>query len=240
MHPFWVCKLEHFFSSHLADQSSISCVPACVLDGIYTVCSTGDLSGASRVPVLGEPMFWEKRWLISQQTHRSYIASGLRVDLIKYQNQASVVLMFGCASPSDPVLDPVCCSLRSWCLPSPHSPKHHLKPPHLLPEGSTLRRGRQWPGLGLLGVLVWMLNFIVTQGKLEYLDHTELSEYTVQDERGVGISRRVLIDWIKQKSLIKRQALVPRLMVQRLYLVQVSSSLQGWKEECVLVKLLDL
>ena len=55
------------------------------------------------------------------------------------------------ASPSDPVLDPVCCSLRSWCLPSPHSPKHHLKPPHLLPEGSTLRRGRQWPGLGLLG-----------------------------------------------------------------------------------------
>lgn len=96
-------------------------------------------------------MFWEKRWLISQQTHRSYIASGLRVDLIKYQNQASVVLMFGCASPSDPVLDPVCCSLRSWCLPSPHSPKHHLKPPHLLPEGSTLRRGRQWPGLGLLG-----------------------------------------------------------------------------------------
>ena len=96
-------------------------------------------------------MFWEKRWLISQQTHRSYIASGLRVDLINYQNQANVVLMFGCASPSDPVLDPVCCSLRSWCLPSPHSPRHRLKPPHLLPEGSTLRRGRQWPGLGLLG-----------------------------------------------------------------------------------------
>ena len=96
-------------------------------------------------------MFWEKRWLISHQTHRSYIASGLRVGLVKYQNQASVVLMFGCASPSDPVSDPVCCSLQSWCLPNRHSPKHRLKPPHLLPEGSTLRRGRQWPGLGLLG-----------------------------------------------------------------------------------------
>ena len=107
--------------------------------------------GANRVPVLREPMFWERRWLISQLTQKSDIASGLRVDLIKYQNQASVVLMFGCASPSDPVSDLVCCSLQSWCLPSPHSPKHHLKPPHLLPEGSTLRRGRQWLGLGLLG-----------------------------------------------------------------------------------------
>ena len=151
MHPFWVCKLEHFFSSHPADWLSISCVPACVLDGIYIVCSTGDLSGQDRVPVLREPMFWEKRWLISHQTHRSYIASGLRVGLVKYQNQASVVLMFGCASPSDPVLDLVYCSLRSWCLPNRHSPRHRLKPPHLLPEGSTLKRGRQWPGLGLLG-----------------------------------------------------------------------------------------
>lgn len=48
---------------------------------------------------------------------------------------------------------------------------------------------------------------MVTQGKLEYLDHTELSEYTVQDERGVDVGRRVLVDWIKQKSLIKGKLL---------------------------------
>lgn len=56
----------------------------------------------------------------------------------------------GCALPADRTSAQGCCRLQSWSPLSPRSHSHHLTL-HLLPEGSTLRRCRPWPGLGLLG-----------------------------------------------------------------------------------------
>lgn len=42
-----------------------------------------------------------------------------------------------------------CFSLQSWCPLNPSSRRPRLKWPSL-PEGSTLKRCRRWPGLGLL------------------------------------------------------------------------------------------
>lgn len=108
--------------------------------------------GANRVPVLREPMFWERRWLISQRTQKSYIASGLR-DLIKYQNQAkSVVLMFGMQSRLQTRFSTWFAAASGRKPPwLPTAPKHRLKPPHLLPEDLLWGGAVSGSGLGLLG-----------------------------------------------------------------------------------------
>lgn len=56
----------------------------------------------------------------------------------------------GCALPADRASAQGCCLLQSWPPLSPLSHSHQLTL-HLLPEGSTPRSCRPWPGLGLLG-----------------------------------------------------------------------------------------